>query len=164
MIADPPSLPISQWIQTIVPNVFRTMLTLDALPAAESQMPEGVDRVVGTIGLGGPSIAGTIYLQLTAPLAEEVTASLLGLPAGETPVAADVNDAVGELCNMVSGGLKSTLMDHGLPCAISTPTIIRGTSFAVEVLSEAIPTIFYFDCPRHRLAVEVHLQFFSNSI
>ena len=121
-------------------------------------MPAKVERVVGTIGIAGPSVLGAIYLQLTEPLADEVTARLLGMRAGESAKSADVNDAIGELCNMISGGFKSTLMDHGMQCAISTPAIIRGTSFSVEAPPDALPEKYFFECGGHRMAVEIHLQ------
>lgn len=163
MISAPPEFPLSKWMHEIVPNVFATMVSLGAVPAAEKEMPAAIERVVGTIGLGGESVIGAIYLQLTAPLADQVTGALLGLEPTEKPAVADVNDAIGELCNMISGGLKSALTDHGFPCAISTPAIIRGSSFSVEAPPDALPETFYFDCPQHRMAVEVHLQIQQNN-
>lgn len=155
--------PISKWIGEIVPNVFDTMLSLPVTVASTNQLPSDTERVVGTIGIGGESIVGAIYLQLTLPLALQVTSVMLGMSPSESPNASDVNDAVGELCNMVSGSLKSAITDSGFPCAISTPAIIRGTSFSVEAPPDTLPETFYFDCPEHRLAVEVHLQIQSNN-
>ncbi len=117
----PTSFPLSEWIHQIVPEVFQTMVSLEVTTATEKEMPSDVERIVGAIGLGGESVGGAIYLQLTAPLADEITSLLLGLGKDETPTAADVNDAIGELCNMISGGLKSNLANHGFPCAISPP-------------------------------------------
>lgn len=159
----PTSFPLSEWIHQIVPEVFQTMVSLEVTTATEKEMPSDVERIVGAIGLGGESVGGAIYLQLTAPLADEITSLLLGLGKDETPTAADVNDAIGELCNMISGGLKSNLANHGFPCAISPPAIVRGTSFSVEAPPDAVPEIFFFDCPQHRLAVEVHLQVQTNN-
>ncbi len=150
--------PLREWMHKIVPNVFDTMVALAVAPSPEFSMPADVDRVVGTIGLGGNNVAGAVYLQLTVPLADLVTSRLLGMGEGEAPAPQDVNDAIGELCNMVSGGFKSNLMDQGMACAISTPSIIRGTSFTVDASLDAISETFFFDCGPHRLSVIVHLQ------
>ena len=159
----PTPFPLSEWIQQIVPEVFQTMVTLEVTPASSKLAPATTDHIVGAIGLGGESVSGAIYLQLTAPLADEVTSLLLGMGQDEKPSDADVNDAIGELCNMISGGLKSNLANHGFPCAISPPAIVRGTSFSVEAPADAVPEIFLFDYQQHRLTVEVHLQVQTNN-
>lgn len=94
----PTPFPLSEWIQQIVPEVFQTMVTLEVTPALSKLAPATTDRIVGAIGLGGESVSGAIYLQLTAPLADEVTSLLLGMGKDEKPSDADVNDAIGELC------------------------------------------------------------------
>jgi len=158
MIATPDTFPIDRWMHEIVPNVFQTMLALDAAPVAESATPATTERVVGAIGVGGESVAGSIYLQIPARLADALTCTLLGLPAEELPAPADVNDVVGELCNMVSGSFKSALSNHGNPCAMSPPSIIRGSAFAIESLPGARRETFHFDCLNQRFSLEIHLQ------
>jgi chemotaxis protein CheX len=84
---------------------------------------------------------------------------MLGLPAEETPGEADVNDVIGEVTNMLAGGLKSWLCDAGATCALTTPAIIRGSSFQI-LASEGVSKIqFLFASDADRGLVEVHVKF-----
>lgn len=153
-----PTFPLAEWLHEIVPNVFQTMVSLAAVPASGPTPPVTGERVVGALGIAGDFLLGTVYLQMTAPLAEDVTAALLDLEPGGKPAPAEVNDAIGEICNMIGGALKSIMSDHGNPCAISPPSIIRGSAFAIEPMPDAHVETISFDCLGHRLAVEIHLQ------
>jgi len=65
----------------------------------------------------------------------------------------------GELCNMVTGGLKSRLCDTGTPCALSTPSIIRGDSYEILGQPNARREVLWFLCNDEPITVEVHLKF-----
>jgi chemotaxis protein CheX len=69
-----------------------------------------------------------------------------------------VNDVVGELTNMLTGGLKSWLCDAGADCAVSTPGIIRGSSFSVEPLPEIEQLRLGFAAGPDQFSVEVHYK------
>ena len=115
-------------------------------------------RIAYQYTVAGETLTGAVYLHLSQTFAREITALLLGSAPGEIPSAAEVNDVVGEFCNMVGGQLKSTLADHGKTCAMSPPSIIRGSAFAIEAMPNSHLESFHFDCLSHQLAVEVHLQ------
>jgi CheY-specific phosphatase CheX len=59
---------------------------------------------------------------------------------------------------MLAGGLKSSFCDSGAPCAVSTPAIIRGSSFQIESLPDVRHEVLLFDCGPNRVVVEVHLK------
>lgn len=147
---------LREWMNSIVPTVFATMVSLEARPTPPTSHPRsGVgERVSGAIGIAGESLTGAVYLHLSLAFATEVAALMLGA----APRPADVNDVVGELCNMIGGKLKSLLADHGAPCAMSPPSIIRGASFAIESMPDARLETYRFDCLTYQLAVEIHLQ------
>ena len=69
------------------------------------------------------------------------------------------NDVLGEITNMLTGHLKSCLCDAGAPCAVSIPSIIRGSSYQVETLPDVRRELLLFHCEADPLAVEVHLKF-----
>ncbi len=151
-------LDVGAWIQETAPNVFETMLALTLVPANHGHADSEHERVCGTVGLGGENVTGAVYLHMAEPLAKKVTSAMLGMPVEEVNTDTDVNDVVGELCNMVAGGLKSTLCDLGSACAVSTPTIIRGRAFAVETTPDVPVHRLTFLCDTHSLLVEVHLK------
>jgi len=140
-------------------EVFQTMLSMTVTPAADDRRPVFAERVTGSVGLGGDTITGAVYLHLSSKLANEITAAMLGLAANEPIGETDVNDVIGECTNMLAGGLKSTFCDHGHECAVSTPAIIRGNSFGIESLPEVHQELLVFARDGEKFAVEIHVKF-----
>ena len=60
---------------------------------------------------------------------------------------------------MLAGGLKSAFCDAGRPCSLSTPAIIRGSSFSVKAAPNLERIWLVFACESERVAVEVYLRF-----
>jgi chemotaxis protein CheX len=147
---------LTEEIGKIVPNVFETMLALPATAGPGGELTKTA-RISGTVGVAGETVTGAIYLHLPEALAQQAARLILGMPENEIAGAAGVNDIVGELTNMIAGGLKSSLCDADRDCAMSTPSIIRGI-FGIEVPKDLRVEIFYFNCGEHRLAVEVHIK------
>lgn len=152
-----PSFDLAGAIQRIIPNVFETMLSLTTTPCAAST-PAGGERVSGTIGIAGETLSGAIYLHFSEPLARRAAAAMLGLNSVDKVDTGAVNDVASELANMIGGGIKSALCDADRPCAMSTPSIVRGPAFVIELPSGLLSETFVFDCNSERLAVEVHLK------
>jgi len=140
-------------------DVFDTMLSMKAVPAPTASLPVFGERVSGSVGFAGETVTGAVYLHLSAPFANKVTAAMLGMAPEETTGESEVNDVVGEATNMLTGGLKSWLCDSGADCAVSTPAIIRGTAFAIEPMGDVVRECLVFDCGEDRLVVEVHIKF-----
>ena len=140
-------------------DVFDTMLSMKAVLLPNAAEPVFSERVSGAVGFGGDTVTGAVYLHLPTPLANQVTAAMLGLPPEEIPGDTEVNDVVGEATNMLTGGLKSLLCDSGADCAMSTPAIIRGTSFAVEPMADVQRECLVFSCGGEHLSIEIHIKF-----
>jgi len=153
------SLDIRHFVNGHLVDVFNTMLSLKAHPVADKHPPAFAGRITGSVGFGGDTATGAVYLHLSTELANKIAVTMLGLPAGENPGESDVNDVIGECTNMIAGGLKSALCDKGYECAVSTPAIIRGTSFVVEPVPDVHQELMIFDCDGARFAVEVHIKF-----
>ena len=142
-----------------VATVFETMLSLAIVPAKENPPAISGERITGTVGFAGETIKGVFYLDLSTETANQLTAIMLGLAPPEIPAERDVNDVIGEMSNMIAGGLKSWLNDSAFPCAISTPAIIRGTSYLIEAPPEVQCGRIVFQCEAGIVAVEIHIQF-----
>jgi chemotaxis protein CheX len=69
-----------------------------------------------------------------------------------------VNDAVGEIANMVVGNLKSRLADRGLNCILTIPSIVRGNNFRIEPTSCTQRRICSYQCDGDQVVVEVLLK------
>ena len=150
---------IRAYIADHLASVFETMLALNAVPSADSTVREfAEERVSGSVGFAGETVTGSLYLHVSAPFARQATASMLGLPLEEVTSPAEINDVVGEITNMLGGGLKSWLCDHDAVCVLTTPAVIRGTSFAVVAGAGVEVIQIGFDCGSERGLVEIHVK------
>ena len=133
-----------------------------SLPAAlqANIVPSGFsERVTSSVSFVGETVTGTVYLHVPAAFAARIAGAMLGLPPAEPLAAADVNDVMGEVANMLAGGLKSWLCDQGAACALSTPAIIRGCSYTI-LPSEGVTQLqIGFISETHEGALEVHIKF-----
>ena len=149
---------IEQLISSAVTEVFSTMLNLKVrLDASCNAMVNGEGHVAGSVGFIG-RVSGVVFLYSTNSFARNMTSSLLGLTDLEIEGDEMVNDAMGELSNMVVGHLKSRLSDRGMPCVLTIPSIVRGNHFTIEPVSSTERRIFFFNCDGRQLVVEVLLK------
>ena len=139
-------------------EVFSTMLSLETLPVQTTELPKFKDRLTSSVGFGGDTVNGVVYLHLSAGFANRVAGAMLGLPPEDPLSEMDVNDAIGEVTNMLAGGLKSAFCDAGATCALCPPAIIRGTAFEVQPAPGLQRLFLVFDCIPERAAVEIHLR------
>lgn len=116
-------------------DVFETMILLKATP--QTVRWESTDRfenhVTSMLGFSG-DLAGMLYLHCPETAAYTLTAALLG---DDNPLPEDIRDALGEVANMIAGGLKSSLAALGTLLEISIPTAISGSSYSINTLSGA---------------------------
>jgi chemotaxis protein CheX len=153
------ALPLEAWIADIVPNVFDTMLGITAMPdESGSDISSAEDRLTAFVGLGGEILTGIVYLHFPQALATKVTAGMLGLDPADGISESDVNDVAGELCNMVTSGIKSILSDPSFPCVMTAPAVIRGNKFSIQTVEQTRREVFAFECAGHQLVIEMHLN------
>jgi chemotaxis protein CheX len=149
---------IEQLITLAVTEVFGTMLNFKVRPDREtSPLVNGESHVAGSVGFIG-RLSGVVFLYSTNSFARRVTSSLLGLTDNEIEGDEMVNDAMGELSNMVVGHLKSRLSDRGMPCVLTIPSIVRGNHFTIEPVSSTERKVYFFQCDNSQLVVEVLIK------
>jgi chemotaxis protein CheX len=138
-------------------DVFETMLSMKVVAEPSAGVPHFDERVTGSVAFAGEHINGAVYLHLGQLFAGQVAAAMLGL-GPEDLGEAEVNDVVGEVTNMLTGGLKSWLCDSGAECAVSTPAIIRGSSFSIEPVPDVEREWLVFHSGENRIVVEIHVK------
>jgi CheY-specific phosphatase CheX len=148
---------VSEFMTRHLVDVFSTMLSMQAQVVPGAGIPPFDERVTGCVGFAGPMVTGAVYLHMGAAFAAKVAGAMLGLEPGDL-AENDVNDVVGEATNMLTGGLKSWLCDMGSECAVSTPAIIRGSSFSIEAVPDVAREWLVYECDNNRIAVEIHIK------
>ena len=156
-IEAPSVLAIEGFTRKAVRDVFKAMLGIDVENVEASPLPsDPAGQIIGSVGFIGEA-TGIIYLFAGAELGKTVACRMLGLSDSEVD-AAMVNDAFGELCNMVVGSVKSRLCDGGLHCVLTVPSIVRGNNLRIEICNETQRITLGFRSGEQRLIAEVTVK------
>ncbi|GFO68260.1 chemotaxis protein CheX [Geomonas limicola] len=136
-------------IAEITKGVFSTMVMLevvDQFPLTEP-VTSFHETLTSMVGLAG-SYTGLLALHCPKALALKVASNMLGMEVAE--IDDDVNDALGEMANMVGGDVKHIFSPKGSDLNLSTPTVIYGGDYHLESISEAGTLVLPFECDGER--------------
>jgi chemotaxis protein CheX len=126
---------LAKYITDATREVFSTMVMME--PTDDYPLKEPVHRfkcsITGMVGFAG-TYSGVISIHCPVTLALKITSSMLGMECDE--VNDDLNDAIGEIANMLGGGVKQVLSKGGLDVKLSIPTVISGEEYTVNSLSD----------------------------
>ncbi|MDY6952530.1 MAG: flagellar motor switch protein FliN [Thermodesulfobacteriota bacterium] len=149
---------VSKSISKTVLELFETMLSME-VEVVDSLTDPGLEgnRFVGAVSYAG-GVTGAVSVHLSHAFSRLMTASMLGIELDEIEDEEQVKDVIGEVCNIVSGNLKTDLIDAGLPFVMSTPTITTGEDFKIGELKLGEPQQFVFKHLEHNLLVELCMQ------
>lgn len=141
-----------------VSEVFSTMLTLEPEPADPVDLQAlGEALVTASVGFIG-AVNGMVYLHVTSVFARTLAGCMLGMADEEFDGDEMINDAMGELSNMVVGAVKSRLCDEGSPCVLTIPSIVRGHGFSVDAAGCTDRRLLGFRCGDGDLVVELLMK------
>lgn len=112
-------------------EVFEIMVAAKLTPAdAAAQQRAGVTAMLGFAG----APTGVFSVRCPWDAAAVIAGRMLG-SGPEELVPDQVCDALGEICNMVAGSMKTRLPDSGAGCMMSTPSVVRGVDYEVRCLA-----------------------------
>lgn len=145
-------------LKAAVVEVFGTMIGLQVqLDPPQAPVLNPGATIAGAVGFIG-QVTGVVYIYAPVELAVRLTEKLIPQSALEPEQNELVNDSMGELANMIVGHLKSRLSDRGLACALTIPSIVRGTNFQIEVVSSTIRRVSSYRLLDHQFVVELMLR------
>lgn len=139
-------------------DVFETMFSvnLEAVETVSETSLTGV-RNVSSVCFAGDA-TGIVSIHVDNELSRRMAANMLGMEPGEIGDGSEIEDLLGELSNIVGGGLKSALTDTGLRCALSTPSFTTGSDFMIEALNLERYERFAFQAESRTLFVEMGIK------
>ena len=127
---------LAKYVIEATREVFSTMVMMD--PIDDYPLEEPVKRfkcsITGMVGFAG-IYSGVISIHCPVALALKMTSNMLGMECEE--VNEDLNDAIGEIANMLGGNIKQVLSKGGLDVKLSIPTVIAGEDYTVNSLSDS---------------------------
>jgi chemotaxis protein CheX len=124
---------LCQQLMRDVKEIFGTMVGLEDLlhlPLQIDPVSHFKDCVSSLIGLAG-TYNGLVSLHMPSNLAMRATSCMTGMEV--TELNDDVNDAMGEIANMIAGSFKQHLSKSGLDVHISTPSVVYGMEYIISL-------------------------------
>jgi chemotaxis protein CheX len=120
-------------------EVFASMLGLEVTvtPPPVPEIGEGDERTA-IVGYSG-AMRGCCEVQMNQHSAGAVaTAMLGGVPTDDSD---SLDDAVGEIANMIAGGWKDRVPSLSSDCNISPPTVITGRAYKVHMSRPSVKLV-----------------------
>ena len=148
---------ISEKIIESVKEIFSTMVMMEVSVDGD-QMKKSVplvESISGVIGLAGTH-KGVLAIHIPNKVAMAITSSFLGMDVDE--INEDVEDAVGELANMLGGNIKSILSEKGRDIDLSLPTTIAGQQYDFQPTTDAERIIIPFRSDAGEFAIDLQLE------
>ncbi|THB72598.1 MAG: chemotaxis protein CheX [Desulfobulbaceae bacterium] len=113
------------------------------------------NSISGVIGLAG-KVKGVLAIHMPESIAFKITGSFLGIDVDS--MNEDVEDAIGEIANMLGGNLKTILSDSGKDIDLSLPTTISGKEYDFQSLKNAEREVIIFDTDGGGFIIEIQLE------
>lgn len=115
-----------------VQDVFINMVGVEDLmhlPIQVDVTTHFKECLTAMVGLAG-TYNGLVSVHMPWPLAKSFTSLMLGMEV--TEIDDDVNDAMGEIANMLAGSFKQHLSSGGSDIQLSTPSVVNGADYVVS--------------------------------
>lgn len=135
-------------------HVLKTMTDIEALPGKPflKKDKHALGDVSAIIGISGDA-RGSMALTFTASCIKEVVSRLLKVAVHE--IDDDVQDAVGELTNMICGDARGRLGEEGFSLQAGIPTIVTGKDHSIKHINDGPYLGIPFETPFGAFVVEV---------
>jgi chemotaxis protein CheX len=135
-------------------EVFEIMVGT-SLGSATEESPRTVADFTAMVGIAG-SLCGVVCLRTSSESASRMAAKMLG--TDEIIMGENVQDAFGEICNMIAGSFKAKIASLADGCALSVPTVISGRDYALHSLAngERFEVMFSFEGRPFCVALDLH--------
>jgi chemotaxis protein CheX len=135
-------------------EVFEIMVGT-SLEKASGETPPVVSDFTAMVGIAG-SLCGVFGLRSSSESARRMAAKMLG--GDDLGVNENVQDAFGEICNMIAGSFKSKITGMADGCALSVPTVISGRDYTLYSLAngERFEVILSFEGNPLSVTLDLH--------
>jgi chemotaxis protein CheX len=126
---------LARYVISATKEVFTTMVMMeleDHYPLREPVKQLNCS-ITGMVGLAG-TFSGILSIHCPQTLALRITSNMLGMDVDEA--GEDMNDALGEIANMLGGHVKQVLSKGGLDLNLSIPTVISGECYSINCMAD----------------------------
>ncbi|MCF6185936.1 MAG: chemotaxis protein CheX [Desulfobulbaceae bacterium] len=145
---------LEKYITEAALEVFAAMIFIDITPGEPlTGRDDTIDSsLTSMIGLAG-DLRGVLAVHCPEGAATGITGAMLGVDLDE--IDEDVKDAIGEIANIVAGGLKTALLSEGTEIELAIPTTAVGKSIRTSGFTGASRFIIPFTTPAGNFGIEL---------
>jgi|Deesub1362B_J571_1020462.scaffolds.fasta_scaffold08254_2 chemotaxis protein CheX len=113
-------------------NVLKTMADMDPTPLKPrlKNITQSFGDVTSIIGLAGRRTKGSFAVSFSEACIVRIVSRMLGDEVTEG--SEEIQDAVGEITNMISGGARAELEKKGYSLEMAIPTIVSGRGHSIK--------------------------------
>jgi chemotaxis protein CheX len=140
-------------LELAIQEVFEIMLGSRVNKVATSEHQANAE-FTAMVGLAG-ALCGIMTVCCDANTARQIATRMLGDAVGSEDQAAD---ALGEICNMITGNFKNKLAGADEQCMLSVPSVISGGKFTLRSLADgnSIETALLFEGATVFVRLQLH--------
>lgn len=135
-------------------EIFNTMIFMSINP--DEPLSDGKQvldcHISAMIGLTG-DFSAMLGIHCPEPVGLAIAGAMLGMDLEE--IDADVKDALGEIANMIAGGLKERFSSEGVSLELAIPTAIAGKSYTISSPTRSNRTVIPFSVEQGQFFVEI---------
>lgn len=147
----------SEKIVEATKEIFETMIMVEVIPGEAlvehvSKFKCSLSAMVGFAGFK----QGNLAIHAPAKVAKGLTGDFLGIEVEE--INEDVQDAMGELANMLAGSLKPYIAVNGGKVELSLPSVVHGEEYTLTVINRADWIIVPFTVSHGEFLVGLELK------
>ncbi len=135
-------------------EIFSTMIFMEIspLPPLEKDKQAIGGHISAMIGLSG-SFTAMLTIHCPEKVGLAISGAMLGMDFEE--IDADVKDTIGEIANMVAGGLKEKFATEDRDLQLAIPTAITGKSYTVSPPKKSNRVIIPFQVESGQFYIEI---------
>jgi chemotaxis protein CheX len=136
-----------------VEEVFEIMLGCRVKPVTPGKHKPN-EEFTAMVGLAG-ALCGILTVSCDGKTAAQLAKAMLG-DAAESQ--AQVCDALGEICNMVTGNFKNKLAGTDERCKLSVPMVINGGEYSFRSMADgsSLETVVLFESAPVAVRLQLH--------
>jgi CheY-specific phosphatase CheX len=138
-------------------SVFLSLPATPGTPSRPSPPSRARDQITSKVRLAGQRLSGSVHLHLPREFVARAVHRLTGLEDAERD--AVLEDAAGELANLVAGRVAAQLAADGYACLLDTPSVSRSPDSASSPDPGGEHGRTDLFCDGHWLALEVQCHY-----
>lgn len=135
-------------------EIFNTMIFMEIAP--EPPLEEGKQvlgcHISAMIGLSG-DLSAMLGIHCPEKVGLSIVSAMMGMEVKE--IDADAKDALGEIANMVAGGIKERFAEENTNLELAIPTAISGKSYTISSPTRSNRIVIPFSVENGQFFIEI---------